>query len=279
MDFFTFGGKQFWEDVFYYQKWRIQRHYRTKKYRLLDNWDICRAKGSFEECRQAFVRFIEVYEIPRQQGKLVVLLHGLGESKGVFKKLWKKLEQNGYHVAAINYPSTRKSIKAHLDQLDFFLTHTEDVEEVSFVTKGTSCLLLRYLLSKRFAWHEKFRIGKIIQINPTNLGSEWCAVLSRLKIFYYIFGPALQECVPDNINKIPQLQGDTPLGLIFCETFSDKILRPIVKRYEGIKVPGDLREEDFSNQCIHIKNSHFNIFDNPEVAESCVRFLNQGTFK
>ena len=50
--FFTLGGKQFWEDVFYYQKWRIQRHYRTRKYRLLDNWDICRAKGTFEECRK-----------------------------------------------------------------------------------------------------------------------------------------------------------------------------------------------------------------------------------
>ena len=41
-EFFTMGGSQLWEDVFFYQKWRIQRNYRTKEYRLLDPWDIQR---------------------------------------------------------------------------------------------------------------------------------------------------------------------------------------------------------------------------------------------
>ena len=82
--FFTMGGKQFWEDFLFYQKWRIQRHWRTKKYRLLDKWDICRATGTFEECRTSLVKMIEAYEIKRQSGKLVILIHGLGESKNVF---------------------------------------------------------------------------------------------------------------------------------------------------------------------------------------------------
>lgn len=278
LHFFTLGGKQFWEDVFYYQKWRIQRHYRTRKYRLLDNWDICRATGTFEECRAAFVKLIEVFELPRQSGNLVILLHGLGESKGIFKPLWKALENQGYNVAAINYPSTRKSIRAHIDQLDFFLTHTEDVKEVSFITKGTSCLLLRYLLNASFAWNKKFTIGKIINVNPTNLGSDACAAMSHSKILKFIFGPALKECAPVDVNKVPKLPQGIPLGLIFCETHKDKLLKPLVKRFEGIKVPGDLTEEDFSRQNIHIKNSHINIFDNPDVVESCIHFLNKGTF-
>ena len=109
-DFFTFGGSQLWEDVFFYQKWRIQRHYHSKRYRLLDNWDIRRASGSFEDCRKAFVKFVEVYEIPRQEGEIVILLHGLGETKNSFRLLQTKLIQAGYNVAAVNYPSTRKSI-------------------------------------------------------------------------------------------------------------------------------------------------------------------------
>ena len=85
-NFFTFGGSQFWEDVFFYQKWRIQRNYHSKIYRLLDNWDIKRAEGSFEQCRKAFVKYIEVYEIPRQSGELIILLHGLGNTKNVFQR-------------------------------------------------------------------------------------------------------------------------------------------------------------------------------------------------
>lgn len=276
--FFTLGGKQFWEDVFFYQKWRIQRHWRTKKYRLLDNWDICRAKGSFEECRKAFVKFIEVYEIPRQSGPLVVLLHGLGESKNVFKPLWKKLVNRGYNVAAINYPSTRKSMRAHIDQLDFFLTHTEDISEVSFVTHATGCLLLRYLLAESFAWKNKFRIGRIVNVNPTNCGSDVCSLLARFKIFNWILGPLLKELTPENEHTIPRLPAGTPLGLVFCETYLEKMLRPLKKRFEGVAIPGDVTEKDFSAIQVFIKNSDINVFDNSKVCEACLRFLESGKF-
>ena len=58
-NFFTFGGSVFWEDVFFYQKWRIQRNCCTKKYRLLDSWDIRRASGTFEDCQKAFIKYIQ----------------------------------------------------------------------------------------------------------------------------------------------------------------------------------------------------------------------------
>ncbi len=276
--FFTFGGKQFWEDVFFYQKWRIQRHWRTKKYRLLDNYDICRATGTFEECRKEFVRMVEVYEIERQKGSLFILLHGLGESKNVFRPLWRALAARGDNVAAINYPSTRKSIRAHLDQLDFFLSHVEDIDEVSFVTNGSGCLLLRYLLNESYAWKGKFNIGKIVNVNPVNGGSDICAALSRFKIMNWILGPCLKECAKENALSIPKIPAGTPLGLVFCETYVDKLLRPLKKRFESIPLPGDVTEKDFSNLQIFIKNSDLNVFDNPKVVEECIKFLDYGKF-
>lgn len=276
--FFTMGGKQFWEDVFFYQKWRIQRHWRTKKYRLLDKWDICRATGTFEECRKSLVKMIEAYEIKRQSGKLVILIHGLGESKNVFRPLWRYLESQGFNVAAINYPSTKKSMKAHLDQLDFFLTHTEDVSEVSFITKGTGCLLLRYLLATSFEWNKKFKIGKVININPANCGSGFCSALYHFKLFRFLLGPALKDCTPYYAQRAPRLSAQIPTGLIFCETYLDKILRPIFKRYEGIHIPGEPTEEDFADQHIYVKNVQLNVFDNTELLEKCVSFLKNGKF-
>lgn len=144
-EFFTMGGSQLWEDVFFYQKWRIQRNYRTKEYRLLDPWDVQRHSGGFENCRRAFLDYIEIYEISRQRGHMVIMLHGLGDSKNIFKPLWRAVLKEGMMAAAINYPSTRKRIDSHVRQLDFLLNHLEDVQEVSFVTKGVGGIVLRKL--------------------------------------------------------------------------------------------------------------------------------------
>ena len=147
-NFFTCGGGQFWEDVFFYQKWRIQRHYKTQEFRLLDPWDIRRYEGSFGECRQAFVTYISMYQLARQKGHMIVMLHGLGETKNIFKPLWREALKRGYLAAAINYPSTRKSLESHVKQLNFFLNHLEDVQEISFITNGMGGLLLKKLLEQ-----------------------------------------------------------------------------------------------------------------------------------
>ena len=223
--FFTLGGRQYWEDVFYYQKWRIQRHFRTHKYRLLDHWDICRASGSFETCQQAFLKAIEVYEIEPQKGPLVILLYGLGQSKSVFRSLLKSLNKEEIACVAMNYPSRQKSFEEHLSQLDFFLTHLEGITSVSFVTVGSGCLLLRHLLSSRLVQDKRINISKIVNINPINIGSETCSFLSRFWLFNFILGPSLKECTPNAVEKLSPLPQNIPLGLIFCETYGQKILQ------------------------------------------------------
>lgn len=276
--FFTLGGKQFWEDVFYYQKWRIQRHYRSKKYRLLDNWDIRRAEGSFEDCRTAFVRFIEACELPRQSGELVILIHGLGGTKSSFKPLWKYLSQNGYNVAAVNYPSTRKPLDTHVQQLDFFLSHIEDIDKVSFITKGAGCLILRQLLTNNVNWYDKFKIGNIVNINPINCGSSIFDVLSKNRFFKFILGPMLSDCTPQKVLNMPRYSSDIKTGTIFCETYKDKIARPIIEKYKSIPLKGDITETDFSTKHITIKNAGRDIFTNKQVLKNCLQYLREADF-
>ncbi len=278
-DFFTLGGSQFWEDVFFYQKWRIQRHCRSKIYRLLDSWDIRRAQGSFEDCRKAFVKFIEVYEIPRQSGELVILLHGLGETKSMFRSLWQGLTEKGYNVASINYPSTQKTMRYHIRQLEFFLTHCEDVSKVSFITKGAGCLLLRMLVANTYGWQEKFKINKVININPINRGSDLFDLMSRFKIFNFIFGPMLKESAPGAAQSVSKLPADVQIGLIFCQTWRDKILNPIIERFKGFELKTEAAEKKFGNESIRIDNTYYNIFNNPDLIAACVNFLKNGKFK
>ena len=145
--FFTFGGALFWEDVFFYQKWRIQRHCFSKKYRLLDSWDIRRASGTFENCRKAFIECIDSYEITKQPNHMIILLHGYADGKNIFKNLWRKLILTNSSVASLNYPSLFRNSTESALQLLFFLNHMEGIEEVSFVTKGAGTLVLEKALN------------------------------------------------------------------------------------------------------------------------------------
>lgn len=276
--FFTYGGKQYWEDVFFYQKWRIQRHYKRKNFRLLDNWDICRAKGGFETCRKAFVKYIEACEIPRQSGEMVIMLHGLGQTKSMFRPIWRRLTGAGYHVAALNYPSTKKSMRKHLQQLNFFLSHCEDIHTVSFITYGSGALLLRRLLTETDDWKENFRLGRIININPTNCGSDLYEILSRYTVFNKIFGPMLKECSTSKAKGVAKIPHTSELGLIFCQTLVERILQPFRKRLEGAPI-NEETESSYSKEILKIGSTRLFVLQNRKIGLACLKFLQTGKFK
>lgn len=277
-DFFTFGGGHLWEDVFFYQKWRIQRNYTSKVYRLLDPWDIRRHKGTFEECRRAFVKFIEIYEISRQKGHMIIMLHGLSGNKNMFKPLWRKALEEGFMAAAINYPSTRKHIDSHVRQLDFLLNNLEDVNEVSFVSHGAGGLILRKLLNNRSLWRERLKIRRIVQISPPNKGSRFFSKLGNWAIFRWWLGPMLQECSPEKVKLIPNFPKSAEFGILYAD-YALRGLAAFLPRLFREKLPSP-KEADLpgAKESIFIKNIHKNPFNNRKVVNATVNFLKNGRF-
>lgn len=277
-EFFTMGGSQLWEDVFFYQKWRIQRNYRTKKYRLLDPWDIQRHNGGFESCRKAFLEYIEIYELSRQRGHMVIMLHGLADSKNIFKPLWRAVLKEGMMAAAINYPSTRKKIDAHVRQLDFFLNHLEDVQEISFVTKGVGGIVLRKLMAIESPWQKNLKINRIVQVCPPNQGSKLFVWLQKFNFFRWLLGPMLKEISPQNMIFIPNFHKNLEFGIISTD-FPAKNLAKFVSEAFQKALPSP-RESDLdgAKDSVYIPNVNYNVFNNPKIVQACVRFLTRGKF-
>lgn len=274
-NFFTFGGAFFWEDVFFYQKWRIQRHCGTKTYRLLDSWDIRRASGTFEECQKAFIKYIDRYEITKQQGKLIVLLHGYLDDKNIFKPLWRKLVLTNATVAAINYPSLFRSSLASAYQLLFFLNHMEDITEVSFVTKGAGNLILRQTLNlppELQTFQEKMRIRNIVEINPVIKSSFLCDLLSKFRIFRLIGGPMLEEMTEKKLKNLPSL----PNRLNSLKIFSDSKISKIISRISACcHFPA--RENLYRKKdAVFIDGTNFQPLKNEKVLNCTVKFINNG---
>ncbi len=277
-NFYTFGGAYFWEDVFFYQKWRIQRNYVTKKCRLLDNWDISRFEGSFDDCRKAFIKYIEVYEIARQKGHMVIMIPGLAESKNIFKPLWRAVIKEGLMAAAINYPSTQKGIDGHVRQLDFFLNHLEDVNEISFVTKGIGSILLKKLFMLDTQWRQKLKVNKVVEVVPLNHGSRLLKFLSKFKFFNFILGPVIEELEPKKIEKLPPVPKDIPTGIILCESKITRFFEKIFDKKMPILSPDEEKSFEKAKDVKEIETLKFNLFKDERIINAVVSFLKKGKF-
>lgn len=278
-DFFTLGGSHFWEDVFFYQKWRIQRNYNSKTYRLLDNWDIRRCSGTFEDCRKAFLKYIEIYQISRQHGHMIVMIHGLFEDKNIFKPLWRAAMKEGYLAAAVNYPSTMKDLTSHVRQLEFLLNNLEDIKEVSFVTKGVGGIILNKLLAKQSPWQKRLKVNRIVEVCLPNHKNKVFNRLAKYKIFRWLLGPLLEEVTFNNIEKIPNLPENIESGIIDCHTSSEKFvnLLPNINKL-SINSEKDIEWKNIK-QTIQIKNGFRNVFNNTEIVSEIIYFLKNGQFK
>ncbi len=274
-NFFTFGGSLFWEDVFFYQKWRIQRHCGTKRYRLLDSWDIRRASGTFEECQKAFIRYIESYEITKQQGNLVVLLHGYMDGKNIFKPLWRKLVLTNSTVAAINYPSLFRNSLASAYQLLFFLNHMEDITDVSFVTKGAGNLVLQQLFNlppELQTFQTKMRIRNIVEINPAVHDSLLCDLAARFKLLRFICGPMIEDMTEQNIKKIPSLPAQFNVLRIFSNS---KTYLACLRFLKIIHFPVPEVTYKKKNTLI-VQGDTFKTLNNQKILNATVKFINNG---
>lgn len=278
-DFYTFGGGLAWEDVFFYQKWRIQRNYMTKQCRLLDNWDIRRFEGTFDECRSAFFKYIEIHELSRQRGHMIVMIPGFGESKNIFKPMWRAALKEGYMAAAVNYPSTQKKIGGHIRQLDFFLNHLEDVSEVSFITSGVGGLILRGLFSLDTPWRKKLKIGRIVEIAPPNHGNPLLVKLSKYKICDFIMGPMAPELTSRKAELIPYYPKGIESGMIILrESFFKRVLNFFFGIKNNNQTAGEEKRRLGATDAIEIKNHKFNAFNNQKIVEKVMQFLNFGKF-
>ncbi|MBE6448832.1 MAG: hypothetical protein E7018_06015 [Alphaproteobacteria bacterium] len=276
--FYTMGGCHFWEDVFFYQKWRIQRNYVSKKCRLLDNWDICRFEGSFDECRKAFIQFIDAFELPRQKGHMVVMIPGLGESKNIFKPLWRAVLKEGFLAAAINYPSTQKEIEGHVRQLEFFLTHLEDVNEVSFVTNGVGSVVLKKLFTKDSEWKKHFKIGRIVEVRPRNHGNKLLKKIGDNRFLSFFAGPMAKEIGASNIEKIPSLPKNIETGIIYGDSWLMKLAQWITGTKED---KTDLeKEKKFENtdSVLEFSCKKLNAFKCDKLTYLVTKFLTSGKF-
>ena len=170
----TFGGRQFWTDHLLHNDWRIQRHCRSGRFRLLDHHDQLRLAGRFDECLAGFRRIARDEQIPPMQPHVVVLLHGLGDVRQIMRHLVREIRTvEGFSAVSMNYASTRSPIADHAKALASVVTYLSDASTIHFVSYSMGTIVARHYLADLMASGQSTdKFGRMVMIGSPNHGAQ-----------------------------------------------------------------------------------------------------------
>ncbi|NNJ25065.1 alpha/beta fold hydrolase [Alienimonas chondri] len=284
----TLGGMQFWGDVTHRAGWRIQRHVVTGHHRLLDDWDLRRAWGDRAACETALNAEIVARDLPRPSGDTVVLLHGMIRSGKCFARMAADLRASGFDVVAVDYPSTRQSLRASaamLQEITDRLVHDEDPEDpvrLHFVCHSAGGLVLR-------AWSEmqddQAPVGRSVLLGVPNGGAAMADAVRGMPVvgnsLDFVWGSAAAEIskgATETLSALPKPPG-TFATIAGCRG-SDDGYNPLV--------PGDddgtvaVAEAHLDGEAEHLSvrgAGHSFLMMNATIRAATVRFLRGGTLQ
>jgi pimeloyl-ACP methyl ester carboxylesterase len=270
----TLGGKQLWEDLRVLSGWRVQHNVMTDHYRLLDASDVRRAWGSREACNAALDAARETEGLVPRSTHAVVLLHGLWRSKSMYEDFADDLEDAGYEVVTIAYPSTRRAIAAHADQIETVLENLEGITEVSFVTHSLGGIVMREVLSRDADWKDVRRPVRMVMMGPPNQGSVFARELPKAGIDMVV-GASLDELRTISLKDFPA--PTIPFAIIAGGRGEEGYNPLIPGNDDGVVAVTETRLDGASDFLV-VEGLHSFLPSNEVAARAALSFLDHGSF-
>jgi hypothetical protein len=185
----TLGGVQLWCDLACLHGWRIQRHAWTNHHRLLDPANKRLVSGSLAACQAEFERIKQTERLEPIRGRVVLLLHGLAGFRVTMQPLARRLEQAGFAVANLSYPSTRASLAEHARTLARIVEQMPEAEQLNFVAHSMGNIVVRHYLADQVAAGALDpRLGRFVMLAPPNHGAERAQTFGDTHAFALVLG-------------------------------------------------------------------------------------------
>ena len=267
----TLGGVQVWADEFIQSGWRIQENILTGHYRLLDPENIRQAWGTYGETMAAFRLLKESGGVAPQPEDLVIFIHGLGGWGKQFFKFRDQLERAGYSVENINYPSTRRGIHSHAEQIDRVLNRMEGVRQVTFVSHSMGGLVMRLVLDGKKEWRAQIDVDGIVMIGAPNKGAALADALANTLGFDALTTQAGQDL------RCKQAQALPPVAVRYCliagSTNGGKGINPLIPGDDDGLVAVAEVPLTLDDDLLVIESDHLGLVNHPDTINAVLRFL------
>lgn len=213
------------------------------------------------------------------QSECVVLLHGLARTAASMNKLQAALEQAGYRVANVDYPSRKHTIE-YLAPLavNKGLSTCRSINPggtIHFVTHSLGGILLRqYLVLNQIS-----ELGRVVMLAPPNQGTEAADDLRRLPGFEWLNGPAGNQ-LGKGEDSVPSRLGPAnfELGVIAGSRTIDPLTSAFLPDPDDGRVSvADTRLQGMSDFVV-VEHSHAFIMRMRRPIALTLRFLATGSF-
>ncbi|MCL7488428.1 MAG: alpha/beta fold hydrolase [Desulfobulbaceae bacterium] len=215
---------------------------------------------------------------PSPAGQCVILLHGLARTSASMSTMAERLQDEGYSVINVDYPSRHKKIEELADiavpeGLDY--CRRRAAEQIHFVTHSLGGILVRYYLEN----NEIDELGRVVMLAPPNQGSRVVDEFSHMPGYALLNGPAGKQ-LGKGENSIPLKLGpaDFEVGIIAGDRTINLILSTAFDEPNDGKVAvHDTRLEGMKDFLV-VHRSHPFIMQGGEVIDQALHFLEQGFF-
>lgn len=215
---------------------------------------------------------------PLLASECVILLHGLLRTSSSMLELESALNDTGFHVVNIDYPSRQKPIEELAPlaiDAGLSLCHEAKTTAVNFVTHSLGGILVR----QYYQLHDPAKIHRVVMLGPPNQGSEVVDKLRDLPGFELLNGPAGLQLGTDDAS-IPKNLGPVNFELgVIAGTESINLLTMAF-----MPDPNDgavtLQNTQVEGMCsfIALPTTHVFMMKNDEVIKQVIHFLQNGRF-
>jgi pimeloyl-ACP methyl ester carboxylesterase len=187
-----FSSAQNWTDLKIAGEYRIQNQTGAAVCRLVGPGGITVCKGTREVCETRFSRLSKATLAKPAAGDVVVLVHGLFQTRATMEPMEAYLKQGGARqVINFGYTSTKADIEGHAKALQEVLRGFDAGTKISFIGHSMGCIVIRAMLDKRdgAAW----KLGRVVMLGPPNQGAEMARRLSGIRSVRNLLGPGFEQ--------------------------------------------------------------------------------------
>ena len=208
----------------------------------------------------------------------VVLLHGLARSEKSLMKLERYLDNKGFCVVNIGYPSREKTIQelsVEVVPKVIKQCRTLNASKIHFVTHSMGGILVRYYLEH----NEVSKLGRVVMLSPPNNGSEVVDKLKDTRIFKWLNGPAGQQ-LGTNPGSLPKTLSspDYEVGIITGDKTINPILSLLIPGKDDGKVSVESARLQGMKDFLIVHKTHPFIMNDENVLQQITAFIKNGMF-